>query len=260
MLNIVLPIAGRGSRFATAGYTLPKPLIPVHGVPMIEWVTENVRPRRPHRFIYLCLQEHLDSTNLADVLNRIAPGCCIVPVRKVTEGAACTVLLAREWIDGDNPLMMANSDQFVDIDINDYLARQEAADVEGLIMTFWSDHPKWSYVRFGPDGAVTEVVEKQVISNEATVGIYNFAKGRDFVRAADRMIELNLRVNGEFYVAPTYNQLIREGKRLVVHNVGKEGAGMYGLGIPEDLEAFVSHYSRSLSHARFGPNRLSPTR
>ena len=247
MLNIVLPIAGRGSRFARAGYHLPKPLIPVNGQPMIELVTENVRPHQPHRLIYLCLQEHLDQTNMRSVLQRVSPGCRIVPVCQVTEGAACTVLLARDYINNDEPLMLANSDQYVDIDINDYLAEMERQHADGLIMTFLSDHPKWSYVRFDPQGKVTEVVEKQVISNDATVGIYNFRQGADFVRAAEQMIARDLRVKGEFYVAPTYNQLIGEGKRLVAYNVGREGAGMYGLGTPVDLQCFLKSQTHPCS-------------
>lgn len=254
-LNIVIPMAGRGSRFATAGYSVPKPLIPVGGRPMIEWIIENVRPARAHRFTFLCLAEHLDRFPAVPAeLRRLCPGCEIVPVRAVTEGAACTVLLARDFIDSDAPLMIANSDQIVDLPIDDYLAAMDAgvasavpadsalrtahATPAGLIMTFWSDHPKWSYCRLRADGTVSEVVEKQVVSNEATVGIYNFARGRDFVRAADAMIAADLRVNGEFYVAPCYNQLIAEGARIVTMKTGREYAGMYGLGIPEDLEFF----------------------
>lgn len=236
-------MAGRGSRFAGAGYTVPKPLIPVGGRPMIEWIIENVRPACAHRFIFLCLAEHLDLYPAVPAeLRRLCPGCEIVPVRAVTEGAACTVLLAREFIDTDAPLMIANSDQIVDLPIDDYLAAMDApCSVRrpgGLIMTFWSDHPKWSYCRLRDDGTVSEVVEKQVVSNEATVGIYNFAHGRDFVRAADAMIAADLRVNGEFYVAPCYNQLIAEGARILTMKTGREYAGMYGLGIPEDLEFF----------------------
>jgi NDP-sugar pyrophosphorylase family protein len=234
-------MAGRGSRFAQAGYTDPKPLIPVGGRPMVEWVIDNVRPRRPHRFIFICLAEHLDRyPAIAVALRRVCPGCEIVTVNQVTEGAACTVLLAREIIDSDAPLMLANSDQYVELDINDYLAAGDRAGVSGLIMTFWSDHPKWSYCRMRPDGTVGEVVEKQVVSNEATVGIYNFRQGRDFVRAADRMIAENLRVNNEFYVAPTYNQLICEGHTVITADTGKDRAGMYGLGVPEDLDFFRS--------------------
>jgi len=157
----------------------------------------------------------------------------------VTEGAACTVLLAREHIDTNDPLMLANSDQWVDIDINDYLATMDRQQADGLIMTMKADDPKWSFVGLNPAGLVTRVVEKQVISDEATVGIYNDRRGSDFVRAADRMIEKNLRVNNEFYVAPTYNELIAEGARVAIFNVGREGAGMYGLGIPSDLTEFL---------------------
>jgi NDP-sugar pyrophosphorylase family protein len=238
-LNIVVPMAGRGSRFANAGYTTPKPLLPLGSQPMVEWVIDNIRPRRPHRFIFLCLADHLRHyPEVPEALKDICPDCAIVPVETVTEGAACTVLLARQLIDSDAPLMIANSDQYVSLDINDYLDVADRAAADGLIMTFWADHPKWSYCRLGPGGRVTEVVEKQVVSNDATVGIYNFRKGRDFVRAADRMIASDLRVNGEFYVAPVYNELIKEGHSIVVAATGRERDGMYGLGTPEDFEFF----------------------
>jgi dTDP-glucose pyrophosphorylase len=241
MLNIVVPMAGRGSRFAQAGFTLPKPLIPVHQtVPMIRLVIENLRPAGvDHRFIFLCLQEHLDEYGVGQTLTDWAgPNTEIVPVRAVTEGAACTVLLAKEFIDNDDPMMIANSDQWVDVSINDYLASMEAVGADGLIMTMWADHPKWSYVRLDQDDKITEVVEKQVVSNEATVGIYNYRHGKDFVNAAEAMIAQDLRVNGEFYVAPAYNTMIADGKKLAYYNVGKEYDGMYGLGIPDDLAKF----------------------
>lgn len=250
-LNIVIPMAGRGSRFSQAGYTVPKPLIPVGGRPMIQWIIENVRPQRPHRFTFLCLAEHLDRyPEVPAEIQRLCPGCEIIPVRAVTEGAACTVLLARDLIDSTDPLMIANSDQIVDLPIDDYLAAGDAPGVSGLIMTFWSDHPKWSYCRLRADDTVSEVVEKQVVSNEATVGIYNFAQGRDFVRVADAAIAADLRVNGEFYVAPCYNQLIAEGAKVVTARTGKEYAGMYGLGIPEDLAFFqTTEYFRRRAQA-----------
>ncbi len=249
MLNIVIPMAGRGSRFASAGYQTPKPLIPVGGRPMIQWVIENIRPSRPHRFIFLCLAEHLHTyPEVPRELERLCPGCEIVPVEGVTEGAACTVLLAERFIDSAEPLMIANSDQIVDLPIDEYLSAGDPPEVSGLIMTFWSDHPKWSYCRLREGGTVSEVVEKQVVSNEATVGIYNFRHGADFVRAAKSMIAADLRVNNEFYVAPCYNQLIAEGARIVVSRTGREYAGMYGLGIPEDLHFFeTTDYFRARS-------------
>lgn len=235
MLNIVVPMAGRGSRFAKAGYQMPKPLIDVHGHPMIEYVTHNIRPNCAHRFIYICQQEHLERYHLADELERMAPGCAIVTVDHITEGAACTVLLAEKYIDNDDELMIANSDQFVDTDINDYLNGLDKND--GLIMTMPANDPKWSYIRYDEDGFVSLVREKEVISDQATVGIYNYKRGSDFVRFAHQMIEKDIRVNGEFYVAPVYNEMIEAGRKIVFRNVGER---MFGLGIPEDLEAFLS--------------------
>ncbi len=206
---------------------------------MIEIVVNNLRPSQPHKMIFLALQEHLDRFELKDELERMAPGCCIIPVNGVTEGAACTVLLAKEIIENDDALMLANSDQWVDIKVDDYLGCLEKHNADGLIMTMWADHPKWSYVGFDQTGKVNRVVEKQVISNEATVGVYNFRRGRDFVWAAEQMIAKDLRVNGEFYVAPAYNELIERGDKVIVYNVGREYAGMHGMGIPGDLEMFL---------------------
>lgn len=234
MLNIVIPMAGRGSRFARAGYERPKPLIEVDGRPMIEVVTKNITPKQEHRFIYICQQGHLRQYDLEPLLNKIAPGCIIIPIDRITEGAACTVLLAEQYIDNADGLMIANSDQYVDIDINDYLAAIQEND--GLIMTMPADDPKWSFIRYDENGFVTLVREKEVISNEATVGIYNYRHGADFVRYAHRMIDKNIRVNGEFYVAPAYNEMIEAGKKIVFKDIG---SNMHGLGAPEDLEKFL---------------------
>ena len=241
MLNIVIPMAGRGSRFQKEGYTLPKPLIPVLGKPMIQVVINNLRPKVAHRFIFICLQEHLEKYQVAEKLKAWAgAGTEIVTVDQVTEGAACTVLLAKEFINNDEPLMIANSDQWIDTDINDYLETMNRENADGLIMTMWANDPKWSFVRFNEKHEIIEVVEKEVVSNEATVGIYNYKHGKDFVRAAEQMIAKNYRVNGEFYVAPVYNELIREGKKIIIYNIGKEADGMYGLGTPSDLKLFES--------------------
>ncbi len=162
----------------------------------------------------------------------------IIPIAQVTEGAACTVLLARDLIDGPDPLMIANSDQYVDLPIDRYLQELDDRRADGLIMTFPSKDPKWSYCELRPDGSVARVAEKEVISHHATVGIYNFARGGDFVSAAGAMIRRDLRVNGEFYVAPAYNLMIERGARIVTAATGPEGVGMHGLGTPEDLAAF----------------------
>ncbi|MGY6548756.1 MAG: glycosyltransferase family 2 protein [Roseinatronobacter sp.] len=238
MLNIVVPMAGRGQRFAAAGYTRPKPLIEVHGVPMIGLVIANLTPSCPHRFHFLLQRDHAVDYGLDDRLRDWAPGCNLTLIDGVTEGAACTVLLARDAIDTDDALMIANCDQYIDADIDSYLATQQDAD--GLVMTMWADDPKWSFVKRDSTGRVIALVEKEVVSNEATVGIYNFARGRDFVRAADAMIAANQRVNGEFYVAPAYDHMIAEGARIACHSIGKVGAGMHGIGTPADLDAFLA--------------------
>lgn len=238
MLNIVVPMAGRGSRFADAGYALPKPLIPVHGVPMIELVIANLTPAVPHRFHFLIQREHDRAHGLSARLAAWAPGASVTMLDGVTEGAACTVLLARALIDNDAPLIIANCDQYIDADIDAYIAA--LGDADGLIMTMWADDPKWSFVRRDADGRVVQVVEKQVVSNEATVGIYAFRRGRDFVRAAEAMIAADKRVNGEFYVAPAYDALIEAGARIECFPIGRVGAGMHGIGTPRDLEDFLA--------------------
>ncbi len=239
MLNIVIPMAGHGSRFKDEGFKLPKPLIPVHGKPMIQLVIDNLRPSRPHRFIFICLQEHLESYDLGQKLLEWAPNSTTISLNEVTSGAACTVMLAKHLIDTNEPLLIANCDQWIDAEMDAFLAKSDDPDLDGLIMTMKAHDSKWSFVKFDETGSVSAVLEKQVVSDEATVGIYYFKKGSDFVWGATKMIAEDRRVNGEFYVAPVYNELIGRGARLDVFNIGEVGNGMYGLGVPADLYSFL---------------------
>lgn len=238
VLNIVVPMAGRGSRFADAGFDLPKPLLPVHGRAMIDVVIENLRPSCPHRFIFICQREHLERFALADKLSSACEKPEVITIDHVTEGAACTVLLAEHLIGNEQPLMIANCDQYVAVAMDDYLESMRKGGYDGYIMTMTAHDPKWSYIRLDEHHKISEVVEKQVVSSEATVGIYNYRKGSDFVNAARAMIAADDRVNGEFYVAPAYNYMIRSGANIGFYNIGSDRAGMYGLGVPEDLEYF----------------------
>lgn len=240
MLNIVVPMAGAGSRFAVAGYQDPKPLIPVRGVPMIKLVIDNLRPARAHRFIFVCQREHVAAYALRPKFDEWAPGSTIIEIDSVTDGAARTVLKARDLIATDDALMIANSDQYVDVAIDDYLATQDDRGLDGLIMTMTADDPKWSFALLDDSGLVRQVVEKKVVSNEATVGIYNFRAGHMFVAAAEAMIAAREQTNGEYYVAPAYDRMIAAGGRVGVYNIGSDGAGMYGLGTPADLEKFIA--------------------
>ena len=235
-LNVLVPMAGAGSRFVQQGYTFPKPLIEVNGKPMIQVVVENLNIEA--HYIFIVQQEHYEKYNLKYLLNLIAPGCDIVQVNGITEGAACSTLLAKEYIDNDSPLLMANSDQYVEWNSNECMYAFTADEIDGGILTFEATHPKWSYAKIGADGFVNEVAEKKVISNQATVGVYYWKRGSDYVKYAEDMISKNIRVNNEFYVCPVFNQAIEDGKKVKVKRIGK----MWGIGTPEDLETFLKNH------------------
>lgn len=226
-MNIVIPMAGRGSRFATAGYDKPKPFIDLNGSPMISWVVANLNV--PGRYIMLARNEHMDM--LSDVFD--GRYITAVPVNEITDGAARTVLLAEHLIDSSKELLIANSDQLVlDKDaVLKFVSYCRDADADGGIMTFKNDHPKWSYASVRNDGTVERVAEKEVISEHATCGIYYFRRGSDFVWAAKQMIEKNIRTNNEFYLCPVYNELIASGSKIIVYHVEE----LIGLGTPEDF-------------------------
>lgn len=235
-MNVLIPMAGAGSRFAQAGYTFPKPLIEVNGKPMIQVVVENLNVEA--HFIFLVQKDHYEKYNLKQLLNLIAPGCDIIQVDGVTEGAACTTLLAKELINNDEPLLMANSDQFVEWNSNECLYAFTADSIDGGIVSFKSAHPKWSFAKVGDDGFVSEVAEKNPISDNATVGIYYWKKGSDYVKYAEQMIQKNIRTNNEFYVCPVFNEAINDGKKIRIKDIDK----MWGLGTPEDLNYFLENH------------------
>ena len=236
-LNIVIPMAGLGSRFANVGYKLPKPLIDVNGKPMIQVVVENMNINA--HYVFIAMKKHVEEYDVENVIKEVTCGnYTIRTIDELTEGSACTVLKVRDIIDNDSPMMLANSDQYLEWDPYEFLVKTQ--DVDGLISCFEATHPKWSYAKTDDDGKVTEVAEKRVISNLATTGLYYFAKGSQFVRCADSMISKNIRTNGEFYNAPIYNEIILEGGVVKTHMCSK----MWGLGVPEDLDYFLQHHKK----------------
>ena len=237
-MNVLIPMAGAGSRFEKAGYTFPKPLIDVNGKPMIQLVTENLNIEARH--IYIVQKSHYEKYNLQQLLNLISPECVIVQVDGVTEGAACTTLLAKEFINNDEPLVISNSDQVFEWDSNEFMYSMVADEVDGGILTFEATHPKWSFAKLGDDGFVTEVAEKNPISNIATAGVYYFRKGSDYVKYAEQMIERDIRTNNEFYVCPVYNQACEDSQKVKVFHIDR----MWGLGTPEDLNHYLTHHPR----------------
>jgi dTDP-glucose pyrophosphorylase len=201
-------------------------------------VTWSLNPYIEANYIFLVQKEHYETYNLKYLLNLIAPGCKIVQVDGLTDGAACTTLLAKELIDNDAPLVMANSDQFVEWNSNECLYAFSADSIDGGILTFKATHPKWSYAKLDETGFVSEVAEKKVISDEATVGIYYWRHGSDYVKYAEQMISKNIRTNGEFYTCPVFNEAIADGKKVRVKTIDK----MWGIGTPEDLNYFLDNH------------------
>lgn len=238
-LNILIPMAGAGSRFEKAGYTFPKPLIEVNKKPMIQVVVENLNIEA--NYIYVVQKTHREKYNLDSLLNLLTPGCKIVEVDGLTEGAACTALLAKEYVNNDNPLFFANSDQFVEWDSSEFMYKMQETNADGGIVTFKATHPKWSFAEIDETSKlVKRVAEKNPISDIATVGYYYWKHGSDFVKYAEEMIEKDIRVNNEFYVCPVFNQAIEGGKKIHIFDT----KGMWGLGTPEDLNFFLENYGK----------------
>lgn len=228
-------MAGEGSRFAKEGYQFPKPLIDVAGKPMVQRVVENLD--FDAEYVFLVRKEHVQKYDgLLGTLNQITNGKCkVVLVDGLTEGAACTALLAKEHIDNDEDLLIANSDQIVEYEKENFNLLRTLTSVDSAVFTFNAVHPKWSFVKTNSRGFVTEVAEKNPISNIATCGIYWYRRGSDYVKYAEQMISKNIRVNNEFYIAPVYNELIGDNKTLVPFYVHK----MHGIGTPEDLNTYL---------------------
>ncbi|ALM09282.1 lipopolysaccharide biosynthesis protein [Sediminicola sp. YIK13] len=237
-MNIVIPMAGAGSRFSKQGYLKPKPFIDVMGKPMIVRVMENLAFKNA-KFILILRKEHLEmeSTLINDIKEKF--NVVFIPIEKLTEGAACTILYARKHINNDQPLLLANSDQIVQFSLENYITECDKKEANGSILTFIDKErdPKWSFAQLDTEGYVTKVKEKEAISEYATVGLYYFKKGRDYVNYAIDMIIENDRSNNEFYTCPVYNYAIKDGKKIVVHNIDHEY--MHGIGTPEDLNKFL---------------------
>lgn len=234
-MKVLIPMAGAGSRFFQAGYKKPKPLIDVAGIPMIQRVVKNINlPEVEH--IFIVQSSHIKKyPEIKQYLEKCVKKSTVICIDGVTEGAACTTLLAKEHID-NSPLLIANADQWVDWDSNHFIKFSQKYD--GTIPFFLSDSPKHSYSRIDyPTGLVTQVAEKQVISNFATVGIYYWNNGSEYISCAEEMISKNVRFNNEFYICPIYNILINSrGGKVKPYPVFE----MRGMGTPEELDSFLS--------------------
>jgi dTDP-glucose pyrophosphorylase len=246
MLKTIILMAGRGTRFLDLDPDKPKPLVELHGHPLIRWVVENLRVKTPQQYIFVALKEHIEKFQLNDLFNSWNIHFNLVEVDTVTKGAACSALFARKFMDEDQ-MLIVNSDQYIRFSADQFIADANQRGLDGSILTMKASGPKWSYVRVNEKEMVTEVKEKQEISETATVGVYYFRRGQDFVTATERMIAADDTVNGEFYIAPVYNYLI--GSRISHYPVGVAGTEMIGLGTKEDFLKFQEN-PESLNEAK----------
>jgi len=245
-MNILIPMAGRGGRFfeerhKNPEYGKPKPLINIAGHPMVEWALSSLPLTGGDRLIFLVLKEHVDNSQIDESLRKtFGEDIKIVIVDKITEGPACTVLLAKEHINNEEPLLVTDSDHYIDGKRFFSDIESHGKEIDGAIPVFYANNSKWSFSKEDEEGYVVEVAEKIQISRNANIGAYYFSRGRDFVWAAEEMIEENDRTNGEFYMAPVYNYLIRRGKHIIL----SRPRFVHGLGTPKDVEKFLEFLSR----------------
>ncbi len=235
-MNIVIPMAGYGSRFNNSNFAKPKPFIEFLGEAMIFHVLNNLNVENA-KFHLIMRAEHYYSESVTVQKIKEKFNVEFILTDKVTEGNACSVLLARKFINNSEPLLIANSDQLVDMDIKNYIDDCNNRHLDGSILVFPNDDIKWSYAKINEDNLVVEIKEKTPISPYATVGIYYYSKGQDYVDAAIDMMANNDRTNGEFYTGPVYNWAVKNGKSVGIYKITPEQ--MIGLGTPDDLTAYL---------------------
>ena len=237
-MQIIVPMAGRGSRFAEKGIGVPKPLIPVGGRLMVEWALESLVDVSYSRLIFIALEEHdrdFDVTHLLMGLGK--PNTEVILIPDVTEGQLCTVLAAREWINEDEDILICSADTYVYSGLAHDIAGKEQ-ECQGIISTANLPGERWSFARADENGRVLEVAEKVRISEHASTGLYYFSNGRDFVSVAEAMIANNEKTRGEYYVIPVYQKYIERGWRVNL-SIAQE---MWDMGTPEALDIFVHRF------------------
>lgn len=224
MLNILIPMGGISTFFEGDEYPYPKPFIEINGSLMIELVIENfARIREPHRFIFVVQRGDCSTYHLDDTLRLLAgDGCEIIVLNGETRGAACSALMAIDFIDNDEKLIVSNGDQLLDLDMNELLESFEQRMSDGGVVCFRSVHPKWSYVRLDEQQRIIETAEKRPISSNAIAGLYYFRRGRDFVASAMKSIQKDAQVNGLYFVAPTLNEMVLDHRQLDIYMIDKD--------------------------------------
>lgn len=235
-MNVIIPMAGAGKRFSDVGYTTPKPFIQVKGKPMVQAVVENLNIDGRH--IFIVQNKHSIADGLEKFLKSLKPDCVVIGIDELTEGPACTALLAKEHIT-EKPLIIVNCDQMIhDFDVNKLVEFSEKNNADGVLGAFISSSKKNSYMQLDPQGEVIDVKEKIVISNTATNGLHFWKNGKDFISSSQKMIKMNERYNNEFYIAPSFNYLVKDGKRILPYFYNLH----FPIGTPEDLNRYEELY------------------
>ncbi len=240
-VQLVIPAAGAGSRFREVGELTPKPLIEVGGFPMILWVLSNFQLNDGDFIVIVCQATDGLPGKLKEYLKAIPCEVEFLEIDGLTDGPASTVAKAIPKLNVANPVIVANSDQFVSGGMTEYLNSVRSKKYPGTILTMKAFGNKWSYVGRDAVGKVEQVVEKIQISNEATVGIYAWENSQILKNSIQFLKESNLLVNKEFYIAPSYNYLLGRGLEIGCISVGNHGEKVHGLGTPEDLQNFLKH-------------------
>lgn len=238
-LNLVIPAAGLGSRFRAIGIDTPKPLIPVLDIPMIGWVIANFQLTPQDEIWIITRKDDQIPTKMETFVSKIKNVIHFVELDELTDGAATTLQYALDQIPDVEAVLSANSDQFVSSDVSQFIESVRSGNSDGQILTMNATDNKWSYVERDSDGEVINVVEKVAVSDEATVGVYGWKSAMIAKNAINAMKDDGLKVNGEFYVAPSYTYLLKQGGKISTFCVGDVETDVHGLGTPEDLDLFL---------------------
>ena len=237
-INYIFPAAGKGQRFRDVGIDTPKPLILVNDIPLLIWAISNFDIRDSDQIWIICFKAHgireFFTINYPALAKRIK----FIEISEITNGPATTVSLAVKEIDDSESIIVANTDQYVFADLTDFSNSVRKGEFEGDILTMNATGSQWSYLTKDSNNLVDNVIEKKQISDEATVGIYGFSKSIYFKKSYEKMVNLNDRVNNEFYVAPLYNYMIQNNQKIISHNIGTVGNQVMGTGVPTDLNIF----------------------
>lgn len=238
MIQVLIPAAGKGSRFS--GYSLPKPLIDVNGSPMIVRAIKSLDIKNAN-FLFVVPKNNYTNEIKNSILS-LNINSTFIEIDYVTQGAACTSLLFKEYINNNDELIITNCDQIMEWDASKFLTI--ASHHDGCVVTYHANTEKNSYAKIDKKGSVTEIREKEVISNVSLNGIHYWKKGKYFVESAEEMINNNDRsINGEFYIGPTYNYMIKKSLTVGIYHIPNQQH--HPVGTPEDLETFLK-YERNL--------------